>query len=228
MKRLLIPALVVVIAVCARAGSELPPASQELFPMDNGITYHSPEYYTKLRAVLFDKVGWTGKHEFQFLKLPPFTPETLLTVSKRDTNYVAVVLSPEKQIWSFDSDTADLIVDQKEKLVPAPVAQRADRLWREMLIRARFAESGVYPDAVSYCFFKWIRGAGTLAAETQPRNNTKPSMLVGIAINLVQYVNAEARDEESILKALGELMDKLENELQKDKESSNQEIHGTQ
>jgi len=222
MKTIATTTLLVLAALLAQAETDLPPPSQELFPMQSGLTYHSPEYHTKLCAVLFDKIGWTGKHEFQFLQLPPFTPETLLTVSKRETNYLAVVLSPKKQIWSYDGDTAELDVDRREKFLPAPVAQRADRLWREMLIRSRFADSGVYPDAESYCFLKWIKGAGTLAAETHPRNNTKPSILVGIAINLVQYVNAEAKDEETILENLEELMDKLEKELKKDKKSSNQ------
>lgn len=204
--------------------------------MESGITSHSLQYFTKLRAVLFENPD-TGdpfasrsfsEDEFLFLELPPFAPETLLTISKRGTNYVAVLLSPEKQIWSFDGNTADLGVDRKEKLVPAPVAQRADRLWREMLIRARFAESGVCPDSVSYCFFKWIKGAGTLAAKTHPRSNTKPSMLVRIAGTLVRYVNDESKDEEATLKTLDELMGKLEMELRKCKGSSNPTMEGTE
>jgi len=229
MRLLTTSSILIAVAMASHAETTLPPPSQELLPLASGITYHSPEYYAKIRAVLFrgpdiedpfaSCAPW--EDEFQFLKLPPFTPETLLTVSRKGTNYVAVVRQPKKQIWTFGGDTADLAVDQKEKLLPAPLAQRADRLWREMLIRARFAESGVYPDAVSYCFFKWIKGAGTLAGETHPRNNTKPSILVGVALNIVQFINADAKDEEGLLANIDSLMRKLEEKLDGEGESSN-------
>ena len=203
--------------------------------MESGITYHSPAYYAKLRSVLFENRD-TGEpfasrtlseDDFQFLMLPPFTPETLLTVSRKETNYVATVITPLKQIWSFDGDIANLAVSRKEKHLPAPIAQRADRLWREMLIRARFAESGVCPDDESYCFFKWIKGAGILAGETHPRKNTRPAMLVGIALRLVEFVSADAKDEESTLTNLGVQMGRLETELENDKQRSNPSTHGT-
>lgn len=236
MKAIITITLLTLCALIAEAQTVLPSPSQELFPMESSVTYHTPAYHTKLRAVLFKQletdepfsnIMMESKNEFQFLKLPPFTPETLLTVTERETNYVAVLLTPEKQIWSFDGDTADLSVDRKVKFLPSPVALRADRLWQEMLIRARFADTGGYPDATSYCFLKWIKGAGTIAGETHSRNNTRPSILVDMALNLIQYVNADAKNEKAILKNLDELMDKLEKELRKDKKSSNQSMEAT-
>ena len=208
-------------ALVTSAQTALPPPSQELFPMESGITCHTPEYTLKLRALLFENKesgghvpgGVQAEELFQFLRLPPFTPETLLTVSRRGANYVATVISPLRQIWSFDGDIANLDVSRKEKQLPVSIAQRADRLWLEMLARARFAESGIYPDAEGYCFFKWVKGCGTLAGETYPRKNTRPAMLAGIARGLVEFVSADAKSEAAILTRLDTQIGALENEL---------------
>jgi len=95
-----------------------------------------------------------------------------------------------------------------------------------MLLRARFQQTGVYPDAESYCFFKWAEGV-PLAAETYPKSNTKPALLVAIGRRLVQYVTADANDEHSIIENLKHLMDKLETELSNDNRKSNQIMEGT-
>ena len=221
---------------CASAALELPPPSQELEPIESGFTDRSPLYYINLRHVLFEKThsndsdpfaGPTPLPEnaFQFLVLPPFEPEILLTVTKGETNYIVTISKPEKQVWSFGGNVNDLRTTEKRKEIAADLAVRCDGLWKQMLIRVQFQKAWVEPDGQSYCFFKYFKGAGTVAGMTYAKPNSKPSMLAGVGLGLIQYVEAPPEKEAVILNWLNSRIERLEKALET--ETPNQSAHGT-
>ena len=235
MKKQLIILSLALASCCSFSEIELPPPSQELEPIESGFTYHTPLYYINLRDVLFKKTDSNAsdpfasptlpENDFQFLVLPPFDPEILLTVTKGETNYIATISKPEKQVWSFEGNIEDLRTTEKRKEIAPDLAARCDGLWKQMLIRVQLQRAWVEPDGPSYCFFKYFKGAGTVAGMTHAKPNSKPSMLAGVGLGLIQYVDAPPEKEAAILSALNSRIERLEKALETT--SSNQSAHGT-
>lgn len=213
MKDIIIRCFALCLPVCVLYGNESPLMSQELSPIESGYTYHTPEYQTKIRQVLLQKAGWLGRCEFQFLMLPPFDAEVLLVVSRKGTNYNAEVFRPEKMIWTYTGDLSDIKVIRVEKTIPKELAERATLLWAQMLIRASFQKSYIYPDATSYCFFKNIPQWGDLSGECVFRNGTRSAKLAGIGMLLVDYVQAVPADEKRIASITFKQMEEIESAL---------------
>jgi hypothetical protein len=98
-------------------------------------------------------------------------------------------------------------------------------MWKQMLTRVQLQKAWVEPDSQSYCFFKYFKGAGTVAGMTHAKPNSRPSMLAGIGLGLIQYVDAPPEKEAVILNSLNSRIERLEKAL--GTTTSNQSAHGT-
>lgn len=192
-------------------------AQQELEPLDSVLvqSQRSSEYNAKLRRILFPQTE--PRDHFQFFVKPALRTETLLTVRKEKNEYTAQVRRPERPVYHHEGDS-QLKVTEQEKRLPAPVAQRATKLWQAMVLRARFKPFVIGVDGVSYVFLASHRDYNpTLAAETwSPAQNSKPGLLAEIGTLLISYVQAPPDAEETILKQLDENMTRLETALRTD------------
>jgi hypothetical protein len=207
--RLFVAALLLFIPGYTLAQLEPAPLAQELEPVQNALTYHTPAYHVRMRHLLFNRAERGS--EFQFLCMPSFRPETLLTVRRTGEGYIAQVLRPEKQIWSFKGDDKELNVTEKKKRLPSPLAERTRGLWQTMLLRTTFQRRNRVLDGISYVFLGHVPGYFQLTAEScNPESGTKPKMLASIGGLLIAYVEASPDQEEDIQKRVAELMDQLD------------------
>ncbi len=220
MNRLVLISVSILLAGCTHVDRNAP-QSRELEPIESGYTYHSPEYHSNVRIVLFDKAGSVGPGVFELLITPAFTPEVLLAVVKEGRGYKAIVLRPERQIWGYSGDLSKLSVSRSEKALPNKLAERASRLWTRMLLRTKYQERDLrFTDMTSYCFFTWIRGWGTLGGGTVRYNSPRPSLLAALGESLIAFVGATAKDEDQITAEAQVWMDQLESALNKDRSPS--------
>lgn len=200
------------IAGSVRAQGDIPAVAHELQPVQNAFTYHTPEYHARLRRILFGRAAW--RNEFQFLMLPSFEPETLLTLREEKGEYRAHVLRPNIQIWGFRSGEAPFSLEEREKVLPKHLAERGVELWRTMLLRTRYQRYDPMLDGVSYFFIKREPGSGPLLAESRnPAGGTKPGFIAGIGELLIKYVEAPPKKEQKIQQRIEELMDRLESAI---------------
>jgi len=222
MKRRTVTLILVLVATRSYAQRELAPPAQELEPARSALTYHSPEYPVRIREVLFKKAQW--RNEFQFLSMPSFLPETLLTVRSSGDEYIAQVLRPEKRIGSYKGDEAELRVIEKEKRLPKLLAERARGLWQTMLLRTKFQRRRRVLDGVSYTFLGSPPGYSRLTARSSnPVPGTKPNLLARIGSLLIAYVASDPAQTKDLEAQLEETMKQLEHALRTG-DSSNKRI----
>jgi hypothetical protein len=220
------PICVLILFLTAPSQSEQLVAARacELEPVESALTYHTPEYYPNIRKVLFSKVE--GSAQFQFLSLPSFSPEYLLSVSEdSDGNYYGQTLSPEKQIWSFSGDVTNIVVTSKTKKLPKNIAKRAHAVWESMLIRTRYQGRNVILDGVGYIFLCHVKIKNgyepTLTGESSnPEEGTRPKALAKIAGRLTRYVCCPKEEEPTVEREILDLLSQLETSLKETKESN--------
>ena len=152
MKKLL-SLLTLTLVLAAKAQSDLLVAGLaiELEPVESALTYHTPAYHSNIRKVLFPKIKDPVK--FQFLSLPSFSPERLLSVCETsEGDYYGQTLSPERQIWDYDGDVTNINVVTKTKVLPKRLVEKACRVWEDMLIRTRYQGRNVILDGIGFVF----------------------------------------------------------------------------
>lgn len=207
----------VIIAIClafytASAQEDWAPPAQELEPVEDALTYHSPDYQVRLRDVLFAKAPKDSV--CQFLRKPSFHPESLLTIWHNDSNYIAQVLHPNMNIWYYKGDLPTLQVSATEKELPDELAKRVSSLWHTMLLRTKFQRRNHALDGISYTFLGTVPGYSEITAQSRnPEKGTKPDMLAEIGLHLMNYVMVPPDEEKNIEAQIGDLIDKLENSL---------------
>jgi hypothetical protein len=212
MKRLLPILLLCLPAIGSSAQDEKAPPAQDLEPVVRAFAYQTPEYRIRLRDVLFERAEW--RNEFQFLRMPSFQAEALLTVRREGEDFVAQVLRPTSQVWAYRLSTNDLEVIEKQKKLPRELAGRACRLWQNMLLRTRFQKRNLALDGIGYAFLGRAPGYTQLAAESHnPEKDTKPDLLARVGDQLIAFVEATTNDECNIEKATGLLMNRMEEAL---------------
>ena len=207
------------------------PTAQELEPVENVFTYHTPDYPYRIRKILFDRAH--RENEFQFLIKPSFRPETLLTVRKKGDEFIAQVLIPEEQIWHYTGDDAELKVIEKVKTFPKDLADPASRLWQTMLLRTRFKWRRPVTDSTSYMLIRAVldgtsyvfvgsdpRRRIIMAKSDNPARGTKPYLLARIGEHLIEFVEANRENESQILKDTQELISLLERALMEEEASN--------
>ncbi|GEM_PF-5441940 len=211
MKNCLVIPLFPLLSFYAAAQEPAPPA-QELEPVRNAFTHHTPEYSLRIRKLLFDSMD--DQNEFQFLSMPAFQPETLLSVRKSGATYTAQVVRAETSIWYYKGDDEKLKVNIVTKTLPPKLALRAEALWEGMLLRTRFQRRQLVLDGISYVFLGFAGDYGFLTAQSaNPEAGTKPAILGHIGQLLIQYVEAKPEQEQKILNSLQEHMSDLEQKL---------------
>jgi hypothetical protein len=187
--------------------------SGDLEPMPSALTCHTPDYPLHLRQVLLERAPKAC--DLQFLAMPSFEPERLLTVHQVGGQYAAQVLIPERQVWAFASNVAEIQCQKVEKPLPKPLAERACRVWTSMLRRTRHNESPfLLPDGISYAFLRDQPGSGTWTGQSSnPQPGTRPQVLADIGDHLIAFVRADAADESHLLAQVAKALDRLEASL---------------
>lgn len=200
----------------AGAQREASPIVWELEPVESALTYHTPEYHIRMRRVFSQSSTGTMTSEFQLLLLPSFESETLLTVGKHGEEFIAQVLRPDKQIWTYEGDDATLEVSRKEKKLATPLAERAGSLWRTMLLRTKYQRRRLALDGTSYVFLSHAPDypplVGALSSSDWGR---RPYLLAQIGECLIAYVEEGQEKEETLLSRLADLMKQLESAIEK-------------
>lgn len=196
----------------------------ELEPVESALTYHTPSYHPSIRKVLFSRV--TGPVKFQFLSLPSFSPEYLLSVGEdSDGHFFGQALYPENQIWDFAGDVTNITVHTKTKRMPENLAKRANHVWESMLIRTRYQGRHVILDGIGYVFLCEIKIKNgyqpTLTGESyNPEKGTRPRLLADIGVYLFRYVNCTKAEEPNLEREISDLLSQLETSLKETNESN--------
>jgi hypothetical protein len=183
----------------------------ELEPLASALTHHTTSYHLRLRSVLF---AAAGRGDIQFLVLPSFEPELLLSIRRHAAGVRARVVRPQWQIWQVVRDEQPAAHDPPcrvaDKAMSEPQFVRLQHLWRAMLLRARFADARrVSLDGTSYVFLD-----GHHAAKTHmPEPGTRPHALAEIGLLLVQWTEAGPADEDALPAQLDTRLDALETAL---------------
>ncbi len=202
---------------CCSAENDSPSAFRvldgDLEPMESALTYHTPAYHVHLRRALIDRAPRLCV--LQFLVLPSFEPETLLSLHQVDGRYEAQVLAPKLQIWAFEGDVGKIECSECKKHLPVQTAERLCRVWNRMLLRTRHNVSRhLVLDGVGYAFMGYERGPGHMSGEaSNPEQGTRPYVLADIGEAVVAYVRADSASEHAILAKVSKSLDELEASL---------------
>ena len=182
----------------------------ELKPMESALTGHTPEYYLKLRQLLFGRAP--VRSDLHFLILPSFEPETLASVYKIGDGFEVQIAESEKDVWFHMGRVEEIGVKVSRKTLPAALAIRLKSLWTLMLLRTRYERSDVtVNDGVFYVFSATETGIGQMTGVTHsPAEGTRPCVLADIGKLLIAFVVAEPSREREVLSKMNELMDLLD------------------
>lgn len=185
----------------------------DLEPMQSALTYHTPSYHVHLRRALIDRAPRLCV--IQFLVMPSFEPETLLSLHQVDGGYEVQLISPKLQIWAFEGDVGNIECVESKKQLPTQTAERLRGVWSRMLLRARHDPSPhLVLDGVGYAFMGYERGVGHMSGESSnPEQGTRPYVLADIGEAVVAYVRADSVSERAILAKVNKSLDELEASL---------------
>jgi hypothetical protein len=185
----------------------------DLEPIESALTCHTPAYQLHLRETLMRKAP--AHCEVQFLVLPAFEPEMLVSLYPVDGGFEAQVVRPSRQIWGAGSDGGPIDCGEARASVPVAVAARLTRLWRAMLARTRYSQAKAQVlDGVGYQFFSWRQGLGSWGGGVaNPPAGSRAFVLARVGSSLAAYVEAQAADQAEHLCALTEAMDRLDSSL---------------
>jgi len=185
---------------------------EELEPVASAFTNLSDieDYHRKLRSLLLRKTP--DRSSLQFLSMPSFEPESLLTVFAEGTEYRGVTRRPDQNLWYDKRPAASVAIKEHKKAIPAEVAKRAMALWRTMLTRTRYQKhEGEDLDGIGYVFLISEEKGRAREGETwNPREKTRGWWLATIGELLTKFVEAPADGETDVLKELARAMDALE------------------
>lgn len=82
---------------------------------------------------------------------------------------IAALRRVSKAVWRFSAPVSE------------PAAEALERVWQEMLIRARLpSEQRLTLDGVSYYFFQWRSGRYSGGVATSPRADTEAGVLTSL------------------------------------------------
>lgn len=139
----------------------------DLEPLQSALTDHTPEYHVRLRQVLMKKAP--DHSVLQFLVMPSFAPETLLSLHRVGQGYEVVVISPKEQIWgTLKVSVGEIECIEARKSLPAATAERMCVVWKKMLLRTRDPEAGpTMLDGVGYTFLRYEQGLGDWGGEAR-------------------------------------------------------------
>lgn len=182
----------------------------DLVPVESSLTYHSPEYHLKLREILMRKAP--AKCPLQFLVVPSFEPETLLSLHEVEGGFEAQVVKPDQQIWPLRATQQAIVCTERNAVVPVPIAVRLTGLWRSMLLRTHYSTSEPQIlDGVSYLFFSWKQRVGDWSGEANsPGKGTRAFAMAEVGECLVSYVEAEPAKRPDLQALLEKAMDRLD------------------
>jgi hypothetical protein len=184
----------------------------ELEPVASALTELSDieDYHRKLRSLLLRKAP--DRSNLQFLSMPSFEPESLLTVFADGTEYRGVTLRPDQSLWYDKRPAASVAIKEHKKAIPTEVAKRAMALWRTMLTRTRYQKhEGVDLDGIRYVFLiSEERGRAREGETANPVEKTRGWWLANIGELSTKFVEAPANAEADLLKDLAKAMDALE------------------
>ncbi|MCB9886048.1 MAG: hypothetical protein H6838_11170 [Planctomycetes bacterium] len=154
--------------------------------------------------------------DLQFLVMPSFGPETLLSIYRVDRGYEAQVLTPKQQVYAFEGRVSEIECTEAKKSLPVKTAERLCGAWKQMLLRTRDTVSPPRVlDGVGYAFIRYERGLGHLSGESSnPEQGTRPYVLAEIGEAVVDYVQAESALEQAFVTTMAKSLDQLEASLQ--------------
>lgn len=201
---------------CGRGNAVSPPAvvlEGDLEPLQSALTYHTPEYPVRLRQVLMKKAP--DHSVLQFLVMPSFAPETLLSLHRVGQGYEVVVISPKEQIWYSKVSVGEIECIEARKSFPSATAEQMCVVWKKMLLRTRYTEAGPTTlDGVAYAFLLSEQGLGDWGGRSSnPRPGTRPDVLAQIGEDVIAYVRADTASEQALLTKVGSALAQLEASL---------------
>ncbi|MCC7064174.1 MAG: hypothetical protein IT456_15290 [Planctomycetes bacterium] len=203
---------------CGRGNAVISPAvvlEGDLEPLQSALTYHTPEYHVRLRQVLMKKAP--DDSVLQFLVMPSFAPETLLSLHRVGQGYEVVVISPKEQIWYSKVSVGEIECIEARKSLPSATAEQMCVVWKKMLLRTRYTEAAPTTlDGVAYAFLLSEQGLGDWGGRSSnPRPGTRPDVLAQIGEDVIAYVRADAASEQALLTKVGSALAQLEASLAK-------------
>jgi len=224
MKNLLLILLVLfALSLPIKAADEQEDASQPdfLIPVDP----YPPDYKVHYTNQVREKFNLGGDFAFQMLVWPSFDPEYVVRVtainmdgaSKASLTYSIA----DQNIWYSMPDHNDEHQQKKVKVTtqtvdfPVPLAQRLNKLWKRMLLRAHYPyDGGASAAGVDGTVFEF--GAMGMYGEVwSPIKEQSPRLLANIGISLVDYCKAAPAKRAVVAKAIEENAAKLEGYLDK-------------
>ena len=184
----------------------------DLEPLESALTYQTAEYHVRLRQVLRQKAP--DDCVLQFLAMPSFQPETLLSLHRVGQGYEAQVLSPKEQIWYSKAPVDQIECIEARKGFPAATAERLREVWKQMLRRTRYSEAPPTTlDGISYAFLNLERGGGPSGRTSNPLPGTRPNLLAQIGEDVIAYVRADAAAAAALLAKVDTALAQLEASL---------------
>lgn len=213
---LAILASLIALCGCAAETAEPPPVGEldgDLEPMQSALIKHTSDYQVRLRQVLVEKAP--DFCDLQFLVIPSFQPETLLSLYQVGHGYEAQVLTPKQQIWGFEGGMSEIECREAKKSLPVQTAERLCAAWKQMLLRTRHTVSPHQVlDGVGYAFIRYERGLGHWSGESSnPEQGTRPYVLAEIGEAIVAYVQADSAAEQNLLTRVTKSLEQLEASL---------------
>lgn len=186
----------------------------DLEPLESALTYHTPEYHVRLRQVLRQKAPDDGL--LQFLVMPSFEPETLLSLHRVGQGYEAHIVTPREQIWYSKTPVDQIECTEAKQGFPAATAERLLVVWKQMLRRTRYSEAPPTTlDGTSYAFLNLERGVGRdwSGRTSNPLPGTRPNLLAQIGEDVIAYVRADAAAAPALLTKVDTALAQLEASL---------------
>ncbi|MCJ8270962.1 MAG: hypothetical protein MJK04_16360 [Psychrosphaera sp.] len=208
--------------------------ADELRPVQSGFIYHTPQYHVNLRKVLFGPIR--HQKNVQFLYQPSFTPETLLSVDRKDyQSYDLIIKTTKRGLWRFKGNADKVKVIEHRKTLSVELVERIRAVWQTMLLRTRHLPFGhdhrqiVHQgkskfryistrDGVGAVFMHFVESYGVLSGRTSnPLKDTKPEIMMRLGKTMIDYVLAPKAEEDGLQSKIVALTHRLEQLLANDK-----------
>ncbi|NQZ07299.1 MAG: hypothetical protein HRT35_09065 [Algicola sp.] len=186
-----------------------------------------------IRKVLLDPNE--RREKLQFLYMPSFTPEILLTVQQGGMAYDAIVQTTERGLWRFRGNLDKVKVIEQRKTLSIKLVERIQAVWQTMLVRTRYLPFGskhrqivhqgkskvgysMTFDGVGAVFLKFVESYGVLSGHTSnPEKDTKPEIMMRLGKTMIDYVLAPKEKEDGLQSKIVALTHRLEQLLANDK-----------
>ena len=167
-----------------------------------GISDSQFDYYSKVRKVLFNDLS--DKPLIRLLVMPSFTPENVLDIQERESNYYLIYRIGESKIWS-NNDWEKVKVKEYKCEIDSKSAELISSLFLIAIKQTKYYEEDIMGlDGVNYYFFAWDFGLKTGKVWTP--QTPKMKRLVEIGNELIKL----AKNNDTIVSFDKKLIEEIE------------------